>query len=242
MLMQFSKKLLMIAIFSTSVFGAAHADDLNPTQSSTKPALTVSESASHSAQKHKIKLTREERKANRMERRKARQSKKKFRQLMERFRKQMLPPRMILKQKDKLGLSEEQLKQIQGIMKSAKAKQNAQQSTQQNLAMAFEQKLAQWEKAETQVHEEQLLTAMQAYLSSEKSWREERLMTSLKVRKILSLKQREKLLELRKGFWSRQDQAGGHKKKARKEERRQRRLDRLERRMERLEQRKADAN
>jgi Spy/CpxP family protein refolding chaperone len=127
-------------------------------------------------------------------------------------------------------------------MKSAKVKLEAQQSLQQNLAEAFEDKLAQWEKAETQAHEEQLLTAMQAYLSSEKSWREERLMTSLKVRKILSPEQREKLLELRKGFWSRQDQDGGHKKKAHKEERRQRRLDRLERRMERLEQRKADAN
>ena len=80
---------------------------------------------------------------------------------------------------------------------------------------------------------------MQAYLSSEKARRHERLMVGLKVRKILNDQQRQKLTELKKDFWTPKGQGTG-RGKARKAKRRQKRLDRLERRMERIENRRSN--
>ena len=248
------KNIFMLGLFASILLSEAYADEpqtkepqTKTNQVSIKLAGKDAESDSSTEDKSKFKITRINRKAIRMQRRKARQGKKKFRKLMSRFRQQMIPPRMLLKRQSQLELSDSQVKQIKDLMKAAKQRVESQQNKQKTLVQDFETKLDQWEKEESESNETQLLSAMQAYLSSEKARRNERLKTSLKVRKLLSIEQRQKLIALKKEFWSKKDQekdqAQGQgkaqsKKAARRAKRRQRRLERLERRMERLENQK----
>lgn len=243
------KNIFMLGLFTSILLSEAYADEPQTKTNQAPIKLVAKDAASDSSteDKSKFKITRINRKAIRMQRRKARQGKKKFRKLMSRFRQQMIPPRVLLKRQAQLELSESQVQQIKDLMKSAKQRIEGQQNKQKTLVQDFETKLDQWEKNENESNETQLLNAMQAYLSNEKARRDERLKTSLKVRKLLSIEQRQKLIDLKKEFWSKKDQEKGqaqgqvkakNKKEARRAKRRQKRLERLERRMERLENQK----
>ena len=151
---------------------------------------------------------------------------------LKRLRRHLIPPRMIARHQERLGLNPEQKKQLKEIMTTAKAKLIQLKAAKQAQEASLMKLVQRWEKSHSIDDEKALLESLKRFKEAEHSWREERLLTALKARRILTKEQLKQARQLKKKR-ALSDTQRAHKRKMRMKH--IDRLNRLEKRIESLE-------